>query len=366
MSNYDTRLTIDREPVLPFIRNSVMQQLREIPSLPIGRKVKSFKIKQANSSPRNNQKNSSELVKLPNIKSTPTINLDIFANRLLTKSLGFYAYNYLYPYQIVSQIEHKTSSSKRFWWHWLLFISSVILFLPWLSYNSSQARNLLGRAKIYLELNAQQTQEIPESGNVYLQDNQASHFNRAIRQARTIEPNSPFYEDAREDLLRWSKVILDIARGRASQGDLAGAIAAAKLIPQDEPSIDFVSRQAKVSIEHWTKRANQQNLNEYSLEEAKKLISPRVASSYSQAIGVLRQISPGTEEYQEAQKLIEEWSKEIYLIANYRAARGNFKQAIEAASLVPKDSLYYQGAENAMIKWKQFLKLQANVDYPSP
>lgn len=361
MNNYETRLI--RQPVLPFAHPSGFQKLREIPSVPIGTKLKLFQIKRANCLSGSNSENLAALVKLPYIASKPPLNLDIFSNRFLDKSLGFYAYNYLYPYKVVSQIKKTSSSSKRFWWHWLLFISSFILFLPWLSYNSTQARNLLGRAKVYLELNAEQAKEIPDSGRMYLQDNQASQFNQAIRQARVIEPDSPFYEDAKEDIWRWSKVILDIAQGRASQGDLAGAIAAAQLIPQDEPSVDFLSRQATKSIDNWRERAKQQNLDRYSLEEAQKLIAPTQASSYSKAIGVLRNISPGTKEYQEAQNLIEQWSREIYMIANYRAAKGNFKQAIEAANLVPKDSIYYHGAENAMIRWKQTLQLQANVEY---
>lgn len=354
------RLTIDRQPVLPVTSPPHAKQLREIPSLPIGTKIKSFTIKKANYSPLNNSPNLSTLVKLPYIAPTPTFRLEVFANRLLNKSLSFYADNYLYPIEVIPEVKSiSSSSSKRFWWHWLLFISSAILMMPWLWQNSSEARNLLERAKIYLELNAQQAQEIPDSGRVYLQDNQASQFNRAISQAREIEPDAPFYEDAQDDILRWSRVILDIAQGRATQGDFAGAIAAAKLVPQDEVSVDFLARQATKSIEYWKLRAKQQNQNQYSLQEAKKLIIPSLASSYSQAIGVLRNISPGGKQYQEAQDLMERWSREIYLIANYRASQGNYEQAIAAASLVPKDSPYYQGARTAIIKWRQSLQIQA-------
>lgn len=363
MRNCRTRLTINQQPVLPVTNPPCQKLLREIPSVPIGTKIKSFEIKKANCSSQINSGSLTALVKLPNIDPTPSLNLDIFANRLLAKSLSFYAYNYLYSYRVIPPVKSiSSSSSKRFWWRWLLFIGSAILMLPCLSQTSSQARNFLGRAKIYLELNAQQAKYLPDSGRVYLQNSQASGFNQAIGQARDIQPDSPFYEDAQGDILRWSKVILDIAQGRASQGDLAGAIAAAKLIPQDEPSVDFLARQATNSIEHWKLRAKQQNLDQYSLEEAQKLIIPTQASSYSQAIGVLRQISPGGKEYQQAQSLIEQWSREIYLIANYRASRGDFERAIKAANLVPKDSPYYQGARNAMIKWRQSLQLQASME----
>ena len=357
MHNCGVVSNIDRQPVLPFTSTPPLNKLKEISSMPIGTKVKSFQIKKANYSPKINPQNSRAMVKLPNLAQRQSLNLDIFTNRVIAKSISFYAQSYTYPDRVIAR-DKVTSSTKRFWWRWLLSIGSTILLLPWLLQTSSQARNLLERAKIYLELDSSQAVSIPNSGRYYLEDNQASPFNRAIRQARTIKPHSLFYEDAKADIIRWSEVILDIAQGRASQGDFAGAIAAAQLIPQDETSVDFIARQATKSIGYWQLRARQQNIEQYSLEEAKKSLDPTQASSYSRAIMVLRQIPPGVKEYQEAQNLIEQWSKQIYLIANYRASKGYFEQAIKAATLVPKDSPYYQGARNAMVKWRQSMPTQ--------
>ena len=353
MQNCGAILKINRQPVLPFISPPLMKQLQEISSMPIGTKIKSFQIKRVSSS--STSPNSRATVKLPNFTQTPSLSLDIFADRVISKSISFYLQSYTYSDRVVPTAENISSSTKRFWWNLLLSIGTIILFIPFLLQTSSQARDLLERAKIYLELDSPEAVSIPNSGKHHLQDNQASHFNRAIRQARTIEPYSPFYEDAKLDIIRWSEVILDIAQGRASRGDFNGAIAAAKLIPQDEASVHFIAQQATKSSEHWQRRARQQNINRSSLEEAKKLINPTQASSYSQAIGVLRRIVPGGQGYQEAQSLIEQWSRQIYLIANYRASKGNYAQAIEAANLVPKDSPYYQGARNAMIKWRKFM-----------
>ena len=203
-----------------------------------------------------------------------------------------------------------TSSQKRFWLRWLLFIGSTILLLPLFLQPSSQARDFLERAKVYLELDSSRTMILPKSGRYHLQDNQASFFNRAIGQARTIQPDSPFYPDAKTDIIRWSEVILDIAQGRASQKDFAGAIAAAKLVPQDEISVRLIAQKATKSIEIWAKRAINQQIKPYSLEEAKKLIDPSQASSYSQAIKIIRQITPEMEGYQEAQMLTKQWSRQ--------------------------------------------------------
>ena len=358
MHNCGVVSNIDRQPVLPFTSPPPIKKLKEISSLPIGSKMKSFQIKKANHSPQIKSQNSGAIVKLPSFAPKQSLTLDIFTDRIIIKSINFYLQNYAYPDRVIPTAEKVTSSSPRFWWHLLLSIGSIILLLPLLLQTSSQARNLLERAKIYLELDAPQAAILPRSGRYHLENNQASPFNRAIRQARTIKPNSLFYEDARADIIRWSEVILDIAQGRASQGDFAGAIAAAKLIPQDEPSVEFIARQATTSIEYWQLRAKNQNLNQSSLAEAKRLIDPTQASSYSQAIEVLRQIPPGAKEYQEAQNLIEQWSRQIYLIANYRASKGDFASAIEAGILVPKDSPYYQGSKNAIINWKKSMPIK--------
>ena len=354
MHNCGVISNINQHPVLPFTSSTPLKKLKEISSLPIGTKIKSFQIKQTNHSSQNNEVG----IKLPHLAPKQSLNLDVFTDRVLVKSIRFYLQNYTDPDRVIPKTARVSSSSKRFWWHLLLTIGSILLLVPFLLQTSSQARNLLERAKIYLEMDSPQAVSIPNSGRHHLQDNQASPFNQAIRQARTIEPNSLFYQDAKADIIRWSEVILDIAQGRASRGDFTGAIAAAKLIPQDETSVDFIAQQATKSIQHWQLRAKQQTMNQYSLEEAKRSIDPTQASSYSQAISILRKITPGVEEYQEAQTLIEQWSRQIYLIANYRASKGNFAQAIEAAALVPKDSPYYQGAKNAMIKWRKSMPVK--------
>ena len=347
---------IHQQPVLPLSNPPSRKQLKKIAPLPIGVKIKSFKIEDANSSrsPIAKAVNLGTTVRLPNFVHSQPSPLDIFTDRIVTKSLNFCSPSYSQPDGGTQPKPCKSGSTKRFWWHWLLLVGSTILMLPILFQTSSQARNLLERAKVYLELNSQQATSMPDTGRIHLQNNQASQFNRAIRQARSIEPDSPFYQQAQADIIRWSAVILDIAQGRASQGDFADAIAAAKLVPQDETSVRFIAQQAAEAIEHWQLRAQRQNLYQHSLAEAKKLINPNQASSYNQAIRILRQISPGIKEYPEAQNLISQWSKQIYLIASHRAARGDFKQAIAAAALVPKDSPYYQEARNSMIRWKEF------------
>ena len=119
--------------------------------------------------------------------------------------------------------------------------------------DSLNNRNQLENVKIYTELNSQQVEKLSLSENEkqYLKNNQASSFNQAIRKAKTVKPNSSLYQQAQADITRWSEVILDIAYGRASQGNFSGAIAAAQLIPQDEASAKLIAQQATEEIQNW-------------------------------------------------------------------------------------------------------------------
>ncbi|WP_026102920.1 hypothetical protein [Pleurocapsa sp. PCC 7319] len=369
MHNCGATLNIYKSPVLPFISPPVQKKLHKITPLPIGLKIKSFKIEDVNYSRSTSLMNGAQsrrqsptdeaikleaTVRLPSFVHSSPIPLNIFSNQVVTKSRDFVSYSDSQPDQIIQSKPVYSGANHRFWWRWLLIVGCSILMLPLLFQTSSQASNLLEKVKMHLQLNSHQARSFPNSGRIHLQDNQASSFNRAIRKARAIEPDSPFYHQAQVDINRWSEVILDIAQGRADEEDFAGAIAAAQLIPQDESSAEFVAQEATDAILHWQLKAQRQNLYQNYLAGAKKIINPNQASSYNQAIRILRQISPGVEEYDEAQSLIRQWSKQIYLIANDRAAKGEYQQAIEAAALIPQDFPYYQQAKNSILRWQEF------------
>ena len=206
--------------------------------------------------------------------------------------------------------------------------------------------------KIYTDLNSKQAEYLPDSSRIYLQNNQASTFNRAISKAKEIQPDSPFFQQAQADIIRWSEVIFDIAYGRAIEGDLTGAIAAAQLMPQDNSSTKLIAQKATEAVQTWQSRAQKQNLYQNYLAQAKASIKPEQASSYSKAIGILRKINSEAEEYSEAQNLIEQWNEQIYLIANRRAKDGDLKQAAAAAALLSKSSPYYQEAKKLQTSMK--------------
>lgn len=340
MLNYGAISSSDRQPVLPLADLLCRKKTEQLALLPIGAKIKSFEIKQQSfdSCPiQALQRN----IKLPNFADLQSYPLNVDRQQIVSQA------------PVIPLESHcSLRTNQRFWWHWLLLTSTKIFILVSLILfqSSSQASNLLEKAKIYLDLDSQEAATLPPSSTVFLSDSQASPFNRAIEHARKIELEPSFDPQARADIIRWSETILDIAKGRANDGDLAGAIAAAKLIPQNYSSTQLIAQEASASVKNWQLIAQTQDLNHNYLAKAKAkiLINPDQASSYNQAIGIARQIVPGATGYLEARNLISQWNKQIYLIAEQRADKGDFQQAIEAALLITEDSLYYPLAKDSI------------------
>lgn len=202
--------------------------------------------------------------------------------------------------------------------------------------------------------NGQQAQTQNESilteANLVLRSSQASSFNDAIAAARSVKPGTPLYNEARTQINRWSRVILDIAEARAIKGDLSGAIAAARLVPPDVPQVYGI---AQNSINKWQSQLSVVQRNRQVIANAKELIIPNQASSYSKAIALLKTIKPSEPIFREARSLQDQWSRTIYLLANSRAAKGNYKLAVETAKLVPADSPSYKSALGAIARWQK-------------
>jgi uncharacterized caspase-like protein len=178
--------------------------------------------------------------------------------------------------------------------------------------------------------------------------NQASDFSQAIAQARQIRPGQPLYEQAQRSIATWSQVILDLAEGRAGQGNLNSAIAAARLVPSTSPEVYSAAQQA---IAQW----QQQQTNQETLQQARSLIRRNQASSYSRAIAVARQISAGQPLHNEAQQQIGEWSQTILDLARSRANQGQLNRAIQTAVLVPANTPAHAAAQEAVANWRSQL-----------
>jgi hypothetical protein len=183
-----------------------------------------------------------------------------------------------------------------------------------------------------------------------LENTQASQFTQAIAQARQVPENDPLYDEAQEQITRWGEVILDIAMGRAKQGNYEGAIAAAKLVPPDREQL---KAQVQEVLPVWEQQYKLEQANRQRLLEAQKLVKPAQASTYSKAIAIASQIPAGQPQYEQARALIDRWSDKIFDIAQYRARRRRFSAAIQAAQLIPENTTAYPAAQDAIEKWEQ-------------
>ncbi|MEB3163847.1 MAG: caspase family protein [Prochlorothrix sp.] len=192
-------------------------------------------------------------------------------------------------------------------------------------------------------------QKILQTARTLIRGNQASQFSDAIAQARQIKPGEPFYGEAQADIARWSQTIFDLAVGRAQRGDYQGAIAAVQLVPKD----GVLGTEAQQAIAYWQELKQQKEENILILEEAQLMIDFNSASSYNDAIALLRQIPEGQVYSFEAQRLMGEWSSAILALAEQRAAAGRYGDAIAAAKLVPPGMANYAAAQAAIERWSR-------------
>jgi len=196
----------------------------------------------------------------------------------------------------------------------------------------------------------QANQELLDRARVTIRPNQASRFNQAIAQASQIKPGEPLYEQAQQDIERWSQVILDLAQGRAKQGQFAEAVTTARLVPKNNAQ---VYGQAQQAIAQWQQQIQQQQANQAILTEAQNILRRGSASSYNRAINLVQKISADQPGYATAQQRAAEWSNVILGMAQLRASRGNLTSAVQTAKLVPPNTPAYAEAQKAIATWSR-------------
>ncbi|MEM8779852.1 MAG: hypothetical protein AAGF26_13455 [Cyanobacteria bacterium P01_G01_bin.49] len=148
----------------------------------------------------------------------------------------------LIPIRELTQSLHNLLVVNRKWLWWGSSIL-ILLGLSWLiQRNISQHLDQINQEK------TQKNQQFLDHAKIPFRMHQASQFNEAIQFARQIQPHTPLYQEAQQNITRWSQAIYNIAQGKANQGDFMGAIAAAQLIPKDNQTLYSSAQQ---SIKHW-------------------------------------------------------------------------------------------------------------------
>ena len=190
------------------------------------------------------------------------------------------------------------------------------------------------------------TAALLEEARRTLRPSQASRFASAIATARKIPPGDPNYNQAQADIQRWSRVILDLAQGRAAETELEAAINAAKLIPR-EPADVYQEAQKRISF--WEARSQTRAL----IREAQTIPRMGQASTYQKGILKLQDVpSDQPIEHADAQRLIGEWTEKMLTIARARAAQGRYGSAIDAAALIPRNTPNYDQAQAEIKRWQ--------------
>ena len=192
-------------------------------------------------------------------------------------------------------------------------------------------------------------QAVLDLAKMSLRQTQASDLSLAIATARKIQPGEPLYEQAQENIKIWSRMILDLAEGRAKQRQYASAIAAARLITKDEA----LYAKAQAAINLWRLEGKQYVTNKTLLDAANALIKSEQASTYNRAIEVAKKVPSDQPGFDTAQKSINKWSEKILDLAKRRAAEGDSNAAIATAALVPEETATYEDAQDAIQKWQK-------------
>ncbi len=196
---------------------------------------------------------------------------------------------------------------------------------------------------------SQQKQALITGSKMSLRQTQASDLGLAIATARKIQPGEPLYEQAQNNIKIWSNMILHLAEVRAKQGQYDNAIAAAQLIGTSDP----LYPKAQAAVNQWRLEAKKYLSNETLLDAANALIQPGQAFTYNRAIEVAKKVPPNEPGFDDAQKSINQWSQKILDFAHRRAAKGEFKAAIDTAALVPEGTEAYKKATDAIQKWQK-------------
>jgi uncharacterized caspase-like protein len=114
-------------------------------------------------------------------------------------------------------------------------------------------------------------------------------------------------------------------------------------------------RQIVKPVVNKTGGADLVNIPITSIAQARLFVKPGDATSRYLAILAARKIPTDTPAAAEVQQSIEQWSKEIYDIAQGYADRKLWRLAIDTAKMVPTDASNYSTTQTAMAEWQQNL-----------
>ncbi|MEO0406922.1 MAG: chromosome segregation ATPase [Cyanobacteria bacterium P01_A01_bin.135] len=174
----------------------------------------------------------------------------------------------------------------------------------------------------------------------------------AITKAERIAPDSVLYGEATSAIERWTRQVqrisgtpvLEEARLLAQNGSYSEAIALVEELGPNHALYD----QAQDQLEQW----QQQNEGDTLLEQARNLSDTGTPANLADAIQLTRRVPRSSQSWRDANRLGNQWSRELFSLAQQTAAT-DLGQAIGIAQLIPPDTAAYEVAQAAIAAWQR-------------
>jgi hypothetical protein len=195
----------------------------------------------------------------------------------------------------------------------------------------------------------------------------------AISEAGNIQNTSPIYQETQQLIQTWQLEKEDLAylvdaRLIAQPGDvnsLTGAIAKAQLIADHNP----LYQEAQREIKSWQREIEVIEDQPY-LDLARDLASGNNIPAWQKAINQATQINSNRALYSQAQRLIREWKGNIQREedqpflnqAMAYANNGSYQAAIDVAMQIRAGRVLYGQAQTKIRQWRREIKAQNNLN----
>lgn len=176
----------------------------------------------------------------------------------------------------------------------------------------------------------------------------------AIQEASRIAPGRALYKQAQEKIAQWTDTIqrqqdqpyLDQARALANGGNLPAAITAAQQIRRGRA----LYGEAQSEIKSWQAQIEGQQ----RLQEAYRTASSNTPEALSEAIRVARQVPSSSTVKGDARVAVNRWSNDLLSMAQDRSSY-NIAGAIAIAKMIPSGTEAYEAAQERIQSWQNIL-----------
>jgi len=184
----------------------------------------------------------------------------------------------------------------------------------------------------------------------------------AIDTAQQISRGRALYREAQGKISRWQdqieriedRPILSRATQLANQGQLEAAIDTAQQISRGRA----LYQEAQSKIRRWRSELRARQQAKQAIQEASELAQAQTVESLIQALETIQQAQNSANYRNKAQRLMNQWSQQIYAIARERAQQKNLPAAIGIAQRIPSQSNVYQDVRQQIQQWQQQLTQQ--------